>query len=183
MTHWPKLRSIESLKRKAVYFNAALAAGIQVPTGCRIRALGPFSSLTPLELDVMHGIQEDPSEQNVDLYLHVVDTDSLPDAAHLRLNSAWHVSQNWETVGSATGIFQTQSKEQVEFFNPITYTSPVDGGPKNRYLCIIANDIAGDTPGYKISAICTFLEKNIQREWPGSDDFDEDFYADTYGTE
>lgn len=173
-----KIRTIQSIKRKAIYHNAQLGSGVAIPTGCRIRALANNSTITPLELDINHGIQEDPSEQNVELYLSVVDVDNLPDAAGLRTGSQWQTGVNYETVGAATGIFQTHNSEQIEFYNPKTWASPVDGGPRQRYLALIANDIPGNTPGYKIAAQITFLETNLQRSFPGKDDYNEDFYSD-----
>ncbi len=180
VTRLVKVTPIVSIKTKAVYLNDVLGAAVAFSNNLIIRALGPHTTITPLEIKGFHGLNEDPANQNVELYLMVVDRVNLPDSTGLRTLAAATWAQHWVDIGTVASVVQTLEILDKIFFNANSITSDFDSAPVQRYLALITNDLPNSEPAYVISAQVTFEEVNMQRRFTGADDFDEDFYSDVY---
>ncbi len=175
-----KVTPIVSIKTKAVYLNDTLVNAVALSNNLIIRALGPHTTITPLEIKGFHGLNEDPANQNVEIYLMVVDRLNLPDSTGHRTLAAATWAQHWVDIGTVAAIAQTLRILDKIFFNANSITSDFDSSPVQRYLGLITNDLPNSGPAYVISAQVTFEEINLQRKFTGKDDFDEDFYSDVY---
>ncbi len=147
--------------------------------------LPPWTEMIPTELDVAWGPAADISvDQAFQIFLSVVDIDSIPELASLQANAVWSDAQIWRvSTGSFTIPTQTLTHADPRFFHPKSYKAiPVGSVARRQALSFVGSSTITDISFFTIGVVRwteiisqrVFGNDNAYSDLSGDMDFNDD---------
>ncbi len=161
---------VTSVKRGRINdIDEVVATGIPEVLGDPLAWLPRLGSITPLELDVHYGLQDQPGDELPEVHVVLVDVDNLPTIESVRARAIWSGVQNWRTIGTIGQLIQTLSHAEVDWFNPETYSMTEFASFTQRLaVCFLIH--SNTTSRFIAMGVMAYSETIIQRVF-GSDNW------------
>lgn len=161
----PKIKQF-TYRRRYSFSGGGVLDGSNPRLIIAIRAIPRHTDLSPKQMQVWFGVDDEPTDESIEYYLDAVDPDNIPAQDALRNSSAWIAAQNWESIGVVAQLIQTLTRDELEFPKVPIYSNRTTG-TKNYVLALLAVSDASSNPKFSGSIE---LEITIDRRiWPGPD--------------
>jgi len=165
-TETKKEKTIVSIKR-ARFTNFAHTVSANLTIMSRLAYIPFHGSLSVLEFDIHYGIADGDEIPNLhEFCLVMADPEALPDINGIRARKLWSGMQRWLNLGGInSNPTMVTSKEQMEFWNPISYSERQRGAFTQRQAILL---VVNSSVNMTVDAIgvMTYQEILIQREFP-----------------
>ncbi len=157
-----RVETITYVRRKG--FHVTLTTAASPALVLQIAALPPNSMMTPLEMWIAYGPQEDTNEEQLELYLAMVDISNLPTAASLREMAIWQDSQKWQNQGTPANTIQVMKSANPVWTRPQTWAS-VTVNDRLRASGLSILSFASGSLDIKVHGVLTWEVTLLQRVW------------------